>query len=460
MILSSGIDEFIVSNINKVKSWMLTQGGEFDYSNPENLANCRILLYNATLDLYDECMAMEVSSDDYSILSLALKNAFKANAITESIKTEFEILSMGATVGGRVLRGADGVIEFRRMFTSEFNNRLNVASDEALVLDSLEKISEVNSKAKLQNEIFCNYDIPQLDDMTPIMSSRLICIAADPGVGKTSFCCYLSSKAVFEKHKKVVYMCGETPKNKIKDKIISNHIKRAYDTYVTPAHISGQLPVTDEVNRLINLADLELAENGGLILRDAFCYDTLYDDLKELYETTKFNIVFIDHSAALRPAPSSRLRTNKERIDEAVDQAKRFKNDYPVTIVFLSHLSSEGEKELKKFGRIKSSPTRDSGALAKDCDDLYILYDNDILSATGKKGLQTWKRRDGGLLKTDVILKFTPTVCEFTYKDEFQLTDSDELRKEEALTQVAKAMKNDGIEEEELSLDFDMEENW
>ena len=452
-ILTSSAEQFLHTNSFYVKEWVKLNSGELDLANPEQVRNTCILMTNSCLNLYDECFNMAVPSDQLPLLVVALKNAFKFNAVTESLKTQYEIYDRGVRVGRRNYLGVDGVIDYTTGFNTDINTRLNNMESDVIVLDDQSKLQIMNKKNKTQSQKICDWGIPQLDDVTPILRSRLVTIAANPNVGKTLFACNITSKLIFN-GAKVVYMHGESSDNKIKNNVSSNHIYRDHGKFVSAYQISGQSPCSEEAQRLINISDLEITNTKNLTFKKTFTYDNLYNELKSLYESSKFDVVIFDHSLSMTSAPGSKLFTPKQRVDSAVMQARDFKNDYPVCIIYLSHLSVEAQNDLRKHGRVfTSSPTRESGVLAPESDELFVLYNTETLSATNMIGMQVYKRRDKEAPKNDILFKLRKDVVDFEYKDEYQKSSNAEIAKDEALNNIANLMST-GMEDDLLEANF------
>lgn len=453
-VLETGIVEFIKSNSFRVEKWMFENSQECNLEIPEHREKASETLYNATVELYDECFEMAQSSSEAPTIFISYDNAFLSSAINESIRTQVEIVQKGLRIGRVKYSGYQDSHRYSKMLNLEVDKRLNEGGDGVIVLDSPESLKKINDMNKAQSQRLGNWGIPCLDDVTPMLKHRLVVLVANPNVGKTLFACQVASKLIRE-GKRVLFYCGESPVNKIKNMVTSNYIFNGPKGYfVTTAQISGQIDCSEEVQRIINIADMEISNSGNLIFIDELHYDKCYDELESTYERHKFDAVIIDHSLALSNSSDSKLRDNKSRVDAEAEQLRNFKKKYPIMVFVTSHTSVAAQAELIKFGHVYSSPPRDSGILDKEADEEFILKANDTMDKGGFEALQIYKRRDKSAPKSDVILKLRKDVIDFEYKDEYQKDTADDLKKDQALSNIEKVMNLTDTEEEGLEIEL------
>lgn len=437
-ILSSNLEEFVNNNTREVQQWAEYNSMDLNYSIPEQVQNVQIALYNSTVDLYDSCFSLAISSDQIPMLLMSLQGNFKANAVRENLKAQYEIMDRGAWIGRKKYLGADDCLEYMSEFSTEFKTRLLEVNDsESIVVDDPSKMAEINKLNVTQSQVIAKWGIPELDDYTPVLRNRLVVVAANPNEGKTSYMSNRMSRWIFEDNARVAYITGEATVNKVKNAVSSNHIYREYHKFVSPNQIMGIEDSMEESKRLINISDMDIVNSKNMILNTSITYDHFYEEAKKLYDKSKFDILIIDHTGSMRSSSDSKLFTAKQKIDEMIYQARQFKNDYPVCIIFLSHLSVEAQQDLKKFDKVYSIPTWMSGDPNKEADEVFILHSNETLQASNLKALQVYKRRGAEKLKQDVILKIRSSVCDAEYLPELQ-SQSSKLDKDEALNKVNK----------------------
>jgi hypothetical protein len=453
-ILTSSLESFITENSRQVEDWMRVVSGECNLKIPEQFEHAMVTIYNEAITLYDDCMELGISGKELPMLQLRLVEAFKANVTAESIKTQAEMLNSPIWIGRKRYNGYQGVINYTKELNMEIDERLRFGEDEnLLILDDISKSIKLDRESSKQSTVISNWGIPELDDITPVLAYRYVVIAGNPGAGKTLLSCNYAGKLLSEK-KKVVYMCGEFAKNKIYNMIRSNYIYRTTGKYVSSAQMSGMEEITEEQRKLVNIASIELTNLGLLTIRDSYHYENAKQELINDYEKLKFDVVFIDHSAALESLPNSRLRSMKEKIDEATLQIRDFKKKYPVSVIELSHLSTTGSDDLVRHGKVvRDGVTRDTAIFEKETDELFIIYKTDLMEKQNLLGVQIFKRRDKSAPRNHIILSVKPNIAYYEYNKELQMTN-EEIGRESALDKITNQI--DGYNEDEFGEDIEM----
>ena len=185
----------------------------------------------------------------------------------------------------------------------------------------------------------------------------------------------------------------------------------------------------------------------------------MYSELKSLYERYRMDAVIIDHTLAL--TGGSHL-SEKERIDRMSNDIRRFKKEYPVFFLVLSHMSSNGTDDLRNDVRVKDSPTRGSSMPSKDADDIYIMYANEALANKGLVQIQNYKRREASLIYKYMYIKSRFEVCSFDWDDELQGAGDMEIsdaRMEEMIDDI-NGVKDDNLLDEYDDYDEDFDDDY
>lgn len=453
--LSSGIPDYVDVKYKEVIDWMSDLGEIVNLSIEKDLERTKSLLYQTTMDLYDTCYNIEYESNNYPTLVITLREAFKSNAIIEGQRIQRKILSNGMRIGRKIYKGLDDFIEYNLGFLQEIQFRLiDGENKDTLILDDLAKAKEIMDKNKQQSQVLCKYGLPELDDFTPMLRHRLVVLVAPENTGKTIYSADIASSLLVE-GRTVVYMCGESPNNQILNKILPSYIKKKYGKFVSETECMGIEECSPEAERLIRIATTEIVTSGNLIFRDSFTYDNCGEELRDLYKSKKFDAVIIDHSAAMMKAPGSKLWGEKECIDEATIQLREFKKQFPVYVFITSHPSSDASKELVKLKRVESnSPTRSSGLLSKEADELLVMYTTDELSKQNKVGIQVKKRRMARVPRKHIYLKVDYISLTFKYNDEDQAVTDSLVSKESLISEI-----ENGNADNSNEFDFDILED-
>ena len=452
-ILSSGLIDYIDRNRSRVSEWMAEQGEPVNLDIREHFDRSAQYIFSKSMELYSECYSTEEDSSNYPILVMTLREEFKSNVIAETHRVLSKILVEGCWIGRKKYSGYDDYLNVGIEMSSEIQLRLEEEEkDDVYTIDDPIKTRELMQENEVASQVIANWDIPELDDFTPILRRRLTVICAAENVGKTFYACHTVAHLILE-GKKVLFMCGESHKSEVYNKVVSSYIGKKFDMCVTEAQVGGKEEISEEGQRLINLASIEISKSGGLSFIDSFHYDMFYVEAVKTYEKLKYDVLIIDHSMALEDSDRSKLRSDEDRVKELSVQARKFKKRFPVNVIILSHLSSKAEEELNKFKRAKSSPTRASGVLSKEADEIFILYNTDALDKQSLVGMQIKKRRGARPPSNHIYLKFEYINVNVKYRFEDQLDSAATVKKETLINDISRVLDDDN-DEDDLELDL------
>ena len=412
-VLVSSLFDLIRRPEVRITRYLDSQGLPSDLNNELALEKAAQVLYERTMDLYDRCFEKAVPSSQALSGFSAFKEAYIRHVADEFLQVQREILEDGVRIGRVRYIGPEGWREYSRYFHSQLSMRLDAVEDNTIHVKDIETGNELMLELTKLFEPLSEYNIRPLDNSVAIYKHRLVTIAGNEGIGKTSFSCYLAALLI-SKGKRVLYMHGESPKGLAYVRILCAYIRITTNKFITPDHITGKLGMSEEIEKLVRRVRLELDTSGNLILEKSFNYYTIYDELVSLYEEYKFDAVFIDHSKTL-----SGGRKEKEDIDALAIALRTFKVKYPVYICVLSHLSVIAKEMLQRGKKVTSSPTRGSTTLSGESDEVFILNRTEELKRQSLIALDVYKIRGSDV--TDIILlKFFPECCyiEFDPRDQ------------------------------------------
>lgn len=435
--LGAGIQDYIDVNSREVTTWLTGIGEVLNLDIPKDNERAKEVLYSMSMELYETCLNLSIDTSSYPTLILTMREAFKANAIMEGQIVLRNILGKGLWVGKKKYKGLDDFLSYSLEYINEIRYRLDEEGDDnTIVLDDLSKAKKIMDMNKQQSQALGKYGIPEMDDFTPMLRHRLVVIAATENTGKTLFSTHLTATLLLE-GKTVVYMCGEAPENQILNKILPSYIFRKYGKFISETQCMGSEEIDPEHDRLIKIAMKEIVESGNFIFRGSFTYDDCGQELIDLYQKKKFDAVFIDHSASMVRAPGSKLFSEKDCIDCAAVQLRNFKKKFPVFVCVTSHPSFEAAKEIEKFKCIKTaSPTRSSGVLSKEADEVFFMYRTEELNKQNKIAFQITKRRLARVPINHIYLKVNYVSYMFNYNDEDQSNDESLVKKERLIEEI------------------------
>lgn len=446
-VLESNLYDVVRNPSIRIKEWLLREGHPDNLEIETTLELAVQKLYSRTMDLYRECLSRAVPSNEALSSLPTLKSRFISNVSESSLSVQRDILENGYRYRRKFLVGPEGWLEYITMLKTDLQKRLDASDEGTFHIDSIDKVNEIMEKVKDLYEEMGTYNIPPLDSSTPILKHRLVVISGNEGVGKTTLAIDNATRLIIG-GKRVVFMVGESTEALIFAKVLSNYIYHTRDLYVTPEHIANKLEVTEEIDRVIKIASLELQQSKNLILRNSFSYYDFYDQLSNLYETTPFDAVFIDHSKALRGG----VEESKDISSLAV-QARDFKRDYPVSVFILSHLSTIAKEMISKGKRVDSSPTRGSSTLSGEADEVFVLFKNEKLRERNLIALDVYKTR-GPAINDLLILTMKSSVSGYEFDPTNQQTfDRSLVGAEAALRQIEELHDEDEDDEDFISLD-------
>lgn len=398
------------------------EGHETNIDIERNFENACNLLYTRTLELYEDCYDLEISSEEAIGYITSLKSAFITHVAQESLKIQAQVLKSSVKVGRKLLAGPQDWLDYVASIHHIINNRLDEEDERVLKLDSMEKSDRLMERLQATNIPLADYGIPIIDDATPMLRHRLVLLVAKEGTGKTMLAVNWTINLLLNK-RKVLFMCGENNFEKIQPLFISNYIYKKYGMHVTPSDIGNMEELPHDIRRLVNIARAEIMESGCIKLIKYFNYYSLYDELVAEYDKEAFDAVIIDHTYALRGGGPE-----YDRIGALSRDMRQFKNDYPVFNLVLSHLSSTAKEAITRDNRVETAPTKGNGTLAGEADEIFILSDTADLAKKGLLRIQNYKRRDAEKVENYMILKKKFNVCSFIWDDKLQNgVDSSEL---------------------------------
>lgn len=443
---------FISEEGYRFKDWFEQRGVNSNFNIPSNVEDGGSVLYNEVCSLYTRCFDKQLPSSHAIPYIANYRNLFLDSVGRTLVSSQATILQDKLYHDGRYYKSSEDWLDFTTKMTSEILSRTNdELFNSSEHLDSLDKIEALLVKSKTAYIPLANYGIDPIDEATPMLAHRLTVVCGRENTGKTKYACYLAANMIMA-NMKVVYMCGESTKEDILNNILSNYIYKKYKRFVTARQIAGADECSEEALRLIRIAASELTSSGCLTLRESFSYENLYNELVSMYETRKFDGLFIDHSNALRSI--GRLITERERIDKLAVDLREFKKSYPVYVCVTSHLSVEAGQELSKTGTVREkSPTAGSTKLSREADEVFVLSSNDDLEQQEMRALHTFKRRGGKRNLPIIILKVLFNCGEWVYDRKNQDGKFENLEVSAAYSQIEQTYLDE--EDGELEMDFD-----
>lgn len=440
-ILEVSADDLVSDKSVRLKEYLDSVGLQSNLDIQANREAGMQKLYSRSEKLYDTCFSLAQPSETVENSIPEYRAAFIAHVGIQSIQTQNAIIMGSVRLGRRIYSGFEDWLEYSNYVNSEINTRLrDVSSSRSLfVVDSLVKVAEMSKDLSKSFIPICAWGIPELDGDgitagTPILRHRLVTVVGSVNVGKTMFCIDSAINVVLAGGR-VLYMYGEGAREQVWGRLLINYIYKKFGKFVTLPMLAAEGDQPDLIRRIIAMAKTELYENGSIALREAYSYDTLYQEMCDDYKRYTFDLAIIDHSLALNTTG----KTATENVHNLAVDARNFKRQYPVCVLVASHPSSSAKECLAKDAPIPGevAATRESSSLEAESDELFILRDNQTLIKQGLIKLENKKRRDAPRLQEPVILAKMFDVCHFEYDSKNQASDRiDSINAEEALNNI------------------------
>ena len=439
-ILEVSADDLVSDKSVRLEAYMDSVGLQSNLDIQTNRETGMQKLYSRAEKLYDTCFSLAQSSETVENFMPEYRAAFIAHIGIQSIQTQNAIIMGSIRVGRRVYSGFEDWLDYSNYVNSEINSRLRDVSNNRnlFVVDSLVKVAEMSNDLSKTFIPICPWGIPELDGDgitagTPILRHRLV--VGSVNVGKTMFCIDSAINVVLAGGK-VLYMYGEGAREQVWGKLLINYIYKKFGKFVTLPMLASEMDQPELIRRIIAMAKTEIYESGAIALREAYAYDTLYQDMCDDYKRYAFDLMVIDHSLALNTTG----KTATENVHNLAVDARNFKREYPVCILVASHPSSAAKECLAKDAPIPGeiAVTRESSTLEAESDELFVLRDNQTLLKQGLIKLENKKRRDAPRLQEQIILEKMFDVCHFYYNPKNQASDKiDNLNADEALRGIS-----------------------
>ena len=443
MSVQANILDVVKTDEVRIEEILLDEGYETNISIEKNLNAACMLLHKRTMELYDRLFELATPSNEALSYMLALRSSLIRHIGEAAINIQAEILSGRKRLGRKVYSGSEDWIQFSRELISNLDTRLNAEVNTGMILDSIDKGVELLDKLHELYQPLCNYGLPPLDDKTPILRHRLVVVCANENVGKTKFAINSATNLLIA-GKRIVYMCGETSEEKVYAMILSNYIFKLYGLYITADMIAKKIELPEDKQKIVNISNAKLAGEGLVHFISTFRYKGLYDSLVDIYHTTPFDGLFIDHSLALEGEG-----TENERVADLARDTRRFKRNYPVYVQVLSHLSTLAKEMVSKGKEVDSAPTRGNGMLSNEADELLVLMTNKTLEKEQLIAIQNYKRRDAGKVEDLMILQKRFSVAAFIWDERLQAkANGQDLNAKQAMEQIISEYDDDEGDDE------------
>lgn len=443
-VLLNNVSDLIRNeNVGMIK-WLDSTGLPYDIEVETTFEMACQKLYDRCMELYDICYSIQQDTETALNYIPSLKSAYIKNIAEVLIKMQVKILNSSIREGYKRLAGPDAWLKYTLEKVNAIKGRLDETENDVYTLDSIAKSKELVNNLQEMLRPICEWGIPPIDDNLPVCRHRLIVLCANEGVGKTTMSIDVVVNAL-RNNKKVLFMTGESSKEVIWAKVLSNYIYKEYGVYITENHISQKdsIDLPEDKLKLLNIAESSLVAKKAFSTIPHFTYSNIYTELVSCYEKNPFDLLVIDHTLALKGQGDE-----YSKVSELGVGLRDFKKDYPVGCLVLSHLSTAAKQSIDSGKSVRQSPTRGSGILSNEADEIFVLFKNDILEKQGLIGMQQYKRRNSPPLEDYAILKTKFSVQAYEWDEKFQSNYGEEtISTETAIQNLNEIYEDDDYED-------------
>lgn len=446
-VLEANVADLVRNPKVKMSKLLEEEGLEINIEIESAFNNACALLYARVEELYTTCWELKMTTSEAISFIPAYRSSFVTHVAEQSLRTQVQILNSSIKVGRDMLTGSNDWLNYISKVYNEINERVREENEKVFHLDSTEKSDILMSRLAASNQSLANYDLPPMDDLTPMVRHKFSIICANENTGKTQLATNWISNLLIA-GRRVVFMTGETSYDKSYSLLLSNYIYKKYNMHVNSRDLDDVEQLPPDIQRLVNIAGAELSGSKLLTMVKYFDYNTVYNELSDMYENSPFDAVVIDHTYALRGSG-----TEYEKLGNLSRGLRDFKNDYPVYILALSHLSTDAKDQVKRGDFVTVSPTKGSSSLSAEADEILILTDTELLRKQNLLRIQNYKRRGAARVQEYMIIMKKFDVASFFYDDKLQNSGSVEEQQLENLEEIYNS--DEAYEENEDYIDLD-----
>jgi len=230
------------------------------------------------------------------------------------------------------------------------------------VIESVIKETEEFIKTGKEREPGIKSGFPKLDKTFSLRPGNCYCIAARPGMGKTSFMLNVIDN-ISTYGKRIYIISTEMQKEEVMEKFIT--IQQAI-----PNEDFRKLSDNDKLVRYKELYSY-YSSSGSEVIVDCSVFQ-LYDSIariRALYKEKPIDIIFIDY---LQQMEIDAVANRVQAMSEMTRKYKQLAMELRVPVVYLSQLSRKCEDRANK--RPILSDLRESGSIEQDSSIVMFIY--------------------------------------------------------------------------------------
>lgn len=363
--------------------------------------------YTELMNKYDELFEMAVPTGESLAHIEVLKEDMKITMSQIATTIQGQILTTGYQYKYSTLRGYSDWLSFTdgcmRELSVRFSDKLSARYTPS-VISSYDDSLRFNEENKMEIRPLYYMGWEPIDNITCINTGDILTIVATEGVGKTRLVIDQVLKALLAGVNCMV-ICGETNKAEMKYNIESAVIchftgmQLKFTEIADPTKIAHDTEEElEDIILTINTTLSAFYENdlyGTIQYEQSMKYEHFDEDIRKLKEKNPFDIVFVDHVAALDSTgeitSEGRLTTTNSKLNYLYKAEDVLTKDLGLAFVNTNHTSNDAEDKLSRGKEVGTRIGGNSSATSKWSGIMVLLQQtsdlkrNDCVMLTAKK---------------------------------------------------------------------------
>ena len=409
-------------------------GKVFNLSIPEDKKSALDFVYTAIMDKYQEWYEMATPTEEsLANIPVLLQDMQQAMAVAAN-SLMAQILLNGIVYKDKKYQGYFDWLSFGIMMHNELQTRFSKGEMSKRHsfngIDNYEDAIKYDADNSKEIKTLWYMGFEPIDNRFPISTHDIVTIVADEGTGKTRFVVDQAYRALMAGNN-VVIVCGETDNYKIKKFIEARHIWEIYNRQFTLAELNNTDRIMEpdpdkkeELLTMIRAATIDLYDNpkyGKLNLLQALMYERAEEQLREEHNRFPFDVVFIDHVAAMDSTGGyvngERLGTMQEKITHLYKVEDVLTKELNVCFVNTSHTNNDTAAAIKRGKETGVRIGGQSAATTKYASIVMLITQPQEFKQQDQIILEFKKTRDYETITFPVLISRNSSNCHMYYEE-------------------------------------------
>lgn len=328
--------------------------------------------------------------------------------------------------------------QIKRLKECNTTGELNVAQE--FSVDNYESYLRVKQATPHNVRKLYKMGIKPFDDKFSICSNDIVVLIAEINAGKTRFVFDQLYKALMS-GVNCTLICTETENELVLPKLILRHLFNLFKLTTLPIDLNklddsmedeSKKALFDDIIQKYQYAERDFWDGKGrgkLHVTNNIYYESCADEFYSFKHKYQSDIVFIDHTRALRSSGAmilgKRLTTQKEQLGYLAASMREAKMSYNLAFFVTSHPSSDVSKNLSSSA-VKVTTNLAAGAteIAETATRMFYLTQTLEGEVKDTVAIHESKTRTEGKYRKEIILQRWGDSNAHTYDESMQIDDN------------------------------------